>query len=310
MTTTRSKFFGTSLTAMTLAAAVVLGACSSLPADNATLLNARSAYDSAQATPQTRELASAELAAAAKALNLANDAFRRGDSASEVTHLAYLANQRIALAQQTARQKAADAQLVAAEAERDRTRLAARTNEADAAQRQAQAAQRAAQQSREQSEAAQRAAQAAQMQTADAQARAIQLEEQLKALNAKKTERGMVVTISDVLFDTGRAELKPGSARDMSKLADFFKANPQRSALVEGFTDSVGGEAANQELSNRRADAVRSALVGMGVARERIEVRGYGEAFPVAGNDNASGRQMNRRVEVVLSDDSGQVRPR
>ena len=324
MNNTRSNSLGTSFTALALAATLVLGACSSLPADNAALLDARSAYASAQGTSQTRELASAELAAAATALNLANEAFRRGDSAAEVSHLAYLANQRIALAQQTARQKAADAQLVAAEAERDRTRLAARTNEADAAKRQAemaqraaassqmdaQAAQRTAQQSREQSEAAQRAAQAAQMQTADAQARARQLEEQLNALNAKKTERGMVVTISDVLFDTGRAELKAGSGRDMAKLADFFKAYPQRSALVEGFTDSVGGEAANQELSNRRADAVRSALVGMGVARERIGVRGYGEAFPVAGNDNASGRQLNRRVEVVLSDDSGQVQPR
>ena len=307
----------TPLAGLTLLASLLLAACSTLPPDNAVLASARASFVEAQNNPQTRELAAAELATAGTALSRADEALKRGDSVAEVNNLAYLARPRVALAQQTGRQKAADAQLVSAEAERDRTRLAARTNEADAASRQAEAAQRQAQMSQQDAQAAERAAasarmqtQSAQAQTLDAQARARQLEEQMLALNAKKTERGMVVTISDVLFDTGRAELKSGSARDMGKLAEFFKAYPERTALIEGFTDSVGGEAANQDLSNRRADAVRSALVGMGVARERINVRGYGEAFPVAGNDNASGRQMNRRVEVVLSDDSGQVRPR
>jgi outer membrane protein OmpA-like peptidoglycan-associated protein len=335
---TNTNAHTSSLTALALAAALALGACSSMPADNAALVSARAAFDAAQNDAQTRELAATELASANAALNRANEAFKRGDSLSEVDHLAYLANQRVAVARQTAKQKMADKQVLSAEAERDRTRLAARTNEAEAATAQAQrsqqeaqaaqraaaasqldaqAAQRTAQTSREQSEAARqqsetavRVAQAAQMKTAEAQARAAQLEAQMRTLNAKKTERGMVVTIGDVLFDTGRAELKSGSTRDMNKLADFFKTYPERTALVEGFTDSVGGLAANQELSNRRADAVRAALVDMGVARDRINARGYGEAFPVAGNDSASGRQMNRRVEIVLSDDSGQIKPR
>ena len=306
-----------SLNSLALAATLVLGACSSLPADNAALMNARAAVDSAQNNAQTRELAATELAAASTALTRANDAFTRRDSVAEVDHLAHLANQRVAVAQQTARQKAADAQLLSAVAERDRARLAARTNEADTAQRQAQLSQQDAQASQRDAQAAQRSAAAsqmnaesAQMQTADAQARARQLEDQLRAMNAKKTERGMVVTIGDVLFDSGRAELKPGSARDMDKLAAFFKTYPQRTAMVEGFTDSVGSEATNQDLSNRRAAAVQAALANLGVDRARINVRGYGEAFPVAGNDNASGRQMNRRVEIVLSDDSGQIKPR
>ena len=305
------------LTSITVAAALVVGACSSLPADNAALMNARAAFSAAQNNPQTRELAATELAAAGTALNRANEAFTRRDSLSEINHLAYLANQRVALAQQTARQKTADAQVLSAEAERDRTRLAARTSEADAAQQlaqrsqqEAEAARRAAASSQLSAQASQMNAQSAQMQAADAQARALQLEEQMRALNAKKTERGMVVTIGDVLFDTGRAELKPGSERDMGKLAEFFKSNPQRTALVEGFTDSVGADATNLDLSNRRAAAVQSALVAMGVERQRVNTRGYGESFPVAGNDNASGRQMNRRVEIVLSDDNGQVKPR
>lgn len=306
-----------SLTGLALAASLLLGACSSLQADNAALMNARAAFDSAQNNKQTRELAPAELAAAGTALNRANEAFTRRDSVAEVDHLAYLAKQRVSVAQQTARQKAADAQLLSAEAERDRARLTARTNEADVAQRQAQLSQQDAQAAQRDAQAAQRSAaasqvnaQSAQLQTADAQARALQLEDQLRAMNAKKTERGMVVTISDVLFDSGRAELKPGSGRDMDKLAVFFKTYPQRTAMVEGFTDSVGSETSNQDLSNRRAAAVQAALAALGVDPARINVRGYGEAFPVAGNDNASGRQMNRRVEIVLSDDSGQVAPR
>ena len=296
--------------ALALAATLLLGACSSLPADNAALMSARAAFESARNNPQTRELAAAELSAAGIALNRANEAFTRRDKLAEVDHLAYLASQRVAVAQQTARQKAADAQLLSAEAERDRSRLAARTSEADSAQMLAQRSQQEAQAAQRSAAASQMSAQSAQMQTADAQARAMQLEEQLRALNAKKTDRGMVVTIGDVLFDSGRAELKPGSARDMSKLADFFKANPQRTALVEGFTDSVGSEAANQDLSNRRAAAVQAALADMGVDRQRITSRGYGKAHPVAGNDNASGRQMNRRVEIVLSDESGQIKQR
>lgn len=331
-----------SVSCLALAASLMLGACSSLPADNPALMNARAAYANAQDNPQTRDLAAAELRTAGTSLARANEAFSRGDSLSEVDHLAHMAGQQVGVAQQTARLKLADAQLLSAEAERDRTRLAARTNEAEAAQRQAQrsqqdeqaalrsaaasqldaqAAQRAAQMSRdtsrEQTESAARStrfaqAQAAdaQAQAADAQARAAQLEEQMRALNAQKTDRGMVVTIGDVLFDTGRAELKSGSSRDLGKLADFFRTYPQRTALVEGFTDSVGGAAANQDLSSRRAAAVQAALVDLGVDRQRVVARGYGEAYPVAGNDNASGRQLNRRVEIVLSDDSGQIRSR
>ena len=316
---------------LALAASLALGACSSLPVDNPALLNARAAFASAQSDPQVQTLAAVELGVASTALNRANDAFTRGESLSQVDHLAHLASQQVGVAQQAMLQKRAEAQLLSAEAERDRVRLAARTSEADAALRQAQnsqqdaqaaqrsaaasqvdarTAQRAAQTAREQSEEATRVAQLAQMQTADAQARAAQLEAQMRALSARQTDRGMVVTIGDVLFDTGRAELKPVSGRDMGKLAEFFRTYPQRTALVEGFTDSVGSAAANQDLSLRRATAVQAALVNMGVDRQRIQARGYGEDFPVATNDNATGRQSNRRVEIVLSDDSGQIKPR
>lgn len=119
-----------------------------------------------------------------------------------------------------------------------------------------------------------------------------------------------MVTIGDVLFETGNAQLRAGGMQDVEKLAGFLKRNPQRHVLIEGFTDSVGSESYNVALSERRADAVRRAIVDLGVGRERLRTEGYGEAHPVAGNDSSSGRQMNRRVEIVLSDEAGRVVPR
>lgn len=288
---------------MTLLALAALAGCSSLPANNAALDEAHSDYRIAQANPQAAELASGELKLATDALNKADEAWNRQAPSTEVNHLAYLAKQRVAIAQETAKQKSADLAVTHADATRDKVRLAARTNEADAAARSAAIAQ-------SQSEESQRQALAAQQQTADVQARNSQLEAQLKDLNAKKTERGMVVTIGDVLFETGQSRLNPAGVHNLDKLASFLKQFPQRKALVEGYTDSTGGEAFNQTLSGERALAVQAALVKIGVAPERISARGYGEAYPAADNGSRGGRQLNRRVEIVLSDDSGKVSPR
>jgi outer membrane protein OmpA-like peptidoglycan-associated protein len=126
-------------------------------------------------------------------------------------------------------------------------------------------------------------------------------------LQAKQTERGMVITIGDVLFATGQARLTPPGMATVRKLADVLAQYPKRTVLVEGFTDSVGGADMNQQLSERRAGAVRSALLEMGVAADRIAMRGYGEAYPVAPNDNAGNRQLNRRVEIVLSNEGAAI---
>ena len=140
--------------------------------------------------------------------------------------------------------------------------------------------------------------------------RAGQLEAQLKELNAKKTERGLVITLGDVLFDTNKAQLKSSAARSLQKLAGFLKQYPERKAQVEGYTDSTGSADYNQGLSDRRAHAVRASLVDMGVSSGRITTHGYGKESPVASNDTAAGRQMNRRVEIILSEDNGNVSTR
>jgi outer membrane protein OmpA-like peptidoglycan-associated protein len=326
-------------------AVAALAGCATLPASDSPLAQARIAYASAQANPQVTSLAAGELKQAGDSLDKANNASSKGESSALVDHLAYVAKQQVAIAQETATQKAAELVVANASAERDRVRLEARTREADSAQRNAAYAQRQAEASQRQSEASQRqseasqreseasqrsaeasqrqsatdrlaandaqmSAQAARQQTLDAEGRSQQLEAQLKDMEAKKTDRGMVITLGDVLFDANRAQLKSGGMRNVQKLADFFKQYPQRNVMVEGFTDSTGSRSRNQELSDQRANSVRDALLGMGIGTNRITSRGYGESYPVAGNDTAAGRQQNRRVEIVVSDNSGNIAPR
>ena len=118
-------------------------------------------------------------------------------------------------------------------------------------------------------------------------------------------ERGLVLTLGDVLFDTAQATLKAGADRTLDRLSSFMMEYPDRQVAIEGHTDSRGSDDYNRDLSKRRADAVRDALVDRGVQSQRIRSVGLGEAYPIAGNDTAGGMQQNRRVEIVISDESG-----
>ncbi len=313
----------------------VLAACASAPATNARVEEARSSLRAAQADPKLTDLSGGELRLATEALAAADAAVAQREDTAAIDHLAYLAQQRVALLREAGNRRAAEAAVASANKERDELRLAARTREvsvaqnnaaasqldamvaqrrAESAQRDAQMSQRSAEEALRASMAAKRETELAQQQTGDAERRAAALQAQLAAqlneLNAKKTDRGMVVTIGDVLFDTNQSEIKSGGLRSMDKLVAFLQEYPQRRAVIEGFTDSVGSDELNQALSTRRAEAVRAALVGMGVSSDRLIAKGYGEGFPVAGNDSPGGRQLNRRVEIVLSDDGGTVAPR
>lgn len=288
-------------------AAATLAACAGIPDRNLALDDARTKYNAAQTQPQLERYATEELAAAGSALQRTEKAHADRDSQTEVNHLAYLTTQRVAIAQETAAARAAQEVTAGAAAERDRMRLALRTQEADTAQRQLAASEQAGARKSAELAQADRSAAEDQARLARRDARVGSLEQQLVELNAQRTERGIVVTLGDLLFDSGRSQLQAEGTRSMGKLADFMKRNPQRRAAVDGFTDSVGSESSNQTLSDQRAQAVMAALVGLGVGAERLSARGYGEGQPVAGNDTAAGRQMNRRVEVVFAPEAGDI---
>lgn len=287
-----------------------LAGCSSIPETNPSLNEAHNDYTAAKNNTQVINLAPTELKQAGDALDKANIAADKNEDTAVVTHLAYLAKQRVAIAQQTAEQKAAEKIVTDTATERSKIRLDARTEEANNANDKANKAQLNAEASQQQADASQQQAAMAQQQTRDAEVRTSQLETQLKELNAKKTERGLVITLGDVLFDTNKAQLKPGGTHSLQKLAGFLKQYLQRKAQIEGHTDSTGTADYNQELSDRRANAVRTSLVDMGISSDRITTHGYGQESPVASNDTATGRQLNRRVEIILSEDNGNVTSR
>ena len=293
-----------------LASAVALAACSSTPTTTATLDQARGEFIAANNDARIPSFAPLEFKQASEALDAANVAAARRESLDTIDRLAYVAKQKIATAREVASQKAAEADIANAGRQRDQLQLQARTAEADRARMEADRARMDANAAQASAEDAQRQAMNAQAQTREAQARAAQLEAQMADLQAKKSERGMIITIGDVLFDTDQARLKPDGVATAQKLADVLAQNPNRTVLIEGFTDSTGSAAHNQELSERRAASVAAALTGMGVAPGRVAMRGYGPAFPVAGNDTAANRQLNRRVEIVLSNEGVAIPPR
>ena len=289
-------------------------ACASTPVSTSLLDQARADYALAQSTPKVTSYAPLEMQSATEALGKANTAATARESSDAVDQLAYLAKQKIALAMEVASRKSAEADVANTAAVRDQIRLDQRTQQADQARLKAQEAERSAQAARDaavlatqQKNTAQANALQAQQIAAEASAKNLQLEAQLAELAAKKTERGLIITLGDVLFATDVARLNANGLVMAQRLATVLQQNPQRTVLIEGFTDSTGKAQYNQELSERRAMAVAEALLAQGVARERIRQRGYGESYPVAANDTAQNRQLNRRVEIVLSDDRGVI---
>lgn len=287
---------------LTVLAIAILSACSTATS-NPNLTAAHSSYDNARANPKVVELAPLELKDAADSLGKADHALSKGADVITVNHLSYMAYQQVGIAQETTKRKSAELAVANAAAHRDHVQLAARTAEADAANNKVAALQETA--NSQEAELA-----AADAYAAEDQATINQQAMQLELLNAKQTKRGMVVTLGDVLFGSNQTELKSGGSRNVKKLSDFLKEYPQRIVMIEGYTDSTGSSAHNQLLSEHRANAVRSALIADGIDAARINTRGFGAQFPVADNNTASSRQMNRRVEIIFSDGNGYIAPR
>lgn len=276
------------------AVSVMFAACSTTPTTTSELDQARGDFIAAQNNPSVAANAPLEFKAASDALDRANAAAAKKESLNEIDKLAYIAKQKIATAQEAARAKQAENDVANAARQRDEVRLQARTAEADQARMNAERAKADADTARAQADAAANSAR-------DEAAKNAALQQELADLQAKQTDRGIVITLSDVLFNVDRAELSAEGMRTAQKVADVLMQEPQSVVLVEGFTDSTGTASHNLELSQRRAESVRNALIGLGVPSNKIATRGYGEAYPVASNADAGSRQLNRRVEIVLS---------
>jgi outer membrane protein OmpA-like peptidoglycan-associated protein len=283
------------LTGMGLALA--LCACVSTPQPNAALQSAHAAVLAAESDPNVGKYAALDLQAAKQDLAIADDAALHHQETA-IAHPAYMAAQNARLAQMHAAAMADDARVAAGQAERDQILLSSRNREVQNAKMATNEAKMVASEALDQRDkAAQQAALATQ--------ESARLQAELDQLKAIPTPRGLVLTLGDVLFDTGRSELNPGAGRKLDQLAQFLAEHKERRVQIDGFTDSVGTDSYNEELSRRRADAVKSALLVRGIDSSRISTQGYGKAFPVANNTDSGGRQLNRRVEVVIGGDNG-----
>ncbi|WP_161965600.1 OmpA family protein [Steroidobacter cummioxidans] len=253
------------------AVAGLLTACSSTPPRVEDLEVARAVVPQVEASPRAG-VAATNVSDARKALNEANKLADQGANVGDIEFQAQVASRNAQIANEKILTAQAQDEIQKGNAERTQVLADARAAEAKRAEQ-----------------------------------RANSLEQELSDMRAKKTERGMVLTLGDVLFDTGKATLKPGAYNTIDRLASVLMEAPDRKVVIEGHTDSVGSDEMNQALSERRAAAVQTALMERGVAANQITAVGKGKSMPVASNDNAEGRQRNRRVEMVFSDNRSRV---
>lgn len=274
-----------------------LAACTTTPERVDEVEQARSMIESLASQPQA-QAASRELSSARDALARADAGLDEGAPLEQVRHDAYLARRQAEIGLQVVAEAEAAERIQRGEVERQRVQLQAREAEAERARRLAQVRGQEAERSAREAEASRAMAEAA---IGEAERMAGELEE----MEAEQTERGMVLTLSDVLFETDSDELLPGADRTLDRLEAFLADNPDRNLMIEGHTDARGPEEYNLDLAERRAGAVAEALVQRGVPSDRLRPVGLGEAYPVASNENPAGMQQNRRVEIVISNPDG-----
>lgn len=305
-------------------AMVVAAACATAPSSPSGAAEVRSKLTALQNDPRLADRAPIAIRDAEAAVRLAEQPV----SAVEAPlgqHLVYLADRKVEIARARATTRYAEDQRVRFAEERDAARLAARTREAEAARDDANRAKAdanratadakraAANANRARAEAERARAEAAMAydeadaarraeaeSSADAARRAAELQQQIDELQAVVTDRGLVLTLGDVLFTTNSAQLQSGAGTRLNKLVAFLNEYPERMVLIEGHTDSTGNSDYNQRLSQRRSESVKSYLVRQGIGTQRLSAAGLGEERPVATNDSANGRQQNRRVEIII----------
>ncbi|QLC74555.1 OmpA family protein [Pseudomonas sp. LPB0260] len=252
---------------------LLLGGCAGLqPSDGEALEAARASFQTVKEDPAVLRSAAKDVIRAGESLARADRLSSYWGSADDVSHYAYLSQRYSDIAAQKSVLGLNQERAARLELERQRLQLALREAKLLSIQEQSH-----------------------------------WLEEQMLSLATTETERGLVMTLGDVLFDAGHADLNVSANRTVLKLVQFLQLNPRRVVRIEGYSDSRGDKQENLELSRARAQTVADVLIDLGIDAKRIEVQGYGEAFPVAENASAKGRARNRRVEIVFSDEQGRL---
>ena len=250
---------------------MILGACSRHSAVSPEVLESQKAFETIAESEEVKRYAGMTLFKASKLYDLT----KSESDVKKRKHLSYLLKQNVALAKEETQAAKLREKLSGFKDEKNQALL----NEKD------------------------QALQEALKKAALAKEKSQELEskyQELQELNAQMTKRGIVLTLGDVLFEVGKSDLAVGATRPLEKLVAFMEDNPERIVLIEGHTDNVGSSTYNVDLSLRRADAVAALLQEKGVDASRIVTRGYGKEFPVVSNATATGKQQNRRVEIVI----------
>jgi len=286
------------------AAAALLAGCASTPRHSPELARARNAVETLSSQPQATEAAEPDLKAARAELSRGENALRNGQPMDQVNQLAYLALRHAQAGEARVDAARAQAEIAQSTEQRQQLLLEAQKHQAMTAKQQAQSAQQQVQAAQNEAQQARMQAQSAQQQLASERQQYAQL--QKEQLGAQQTDQGMVVTLSNVLFNTGKTTLQPGAHLQLDRLASYLKNHPKQRVLIEGNTDSTGSAEYNEKLSAARAQAVAQGLQLRGVPQNQFQTIGLGEAYPVASNDSSAGRQQNRRVDIVFSNESGQ----
>lgn len=276
-----------------LLAAGTLGGCATTKEPPTALEQIRSEYDRLASQPYVQRHAAQRLNKAEQAVNQAQQAWESDAEPDLVDHYVYLAERRVAIAEEAAELGRAEQLVQNAESERRRVMLDIREAQAKRAQTRAEQAQTEAEMARARAEQAEQRAQ-------ELEQNLTKLEGEMNTLKTEQTREGIVLTLQDILFSVNEADLASGSDRTLDKVAEFLNEYDDRSLQIKGFTDATGSDTYNLGLSERRAQSVKAALVERGVDPSRITTEGYGENDPVATNDTATGRQQNRRVEILV----------
>ncbi|AZF38791.1 Outer membrane protein [Pseudomonas sp. R4-39-08] len=259
------------LSAVLLLSSVALGGCASQPTGEQALQQASSDFQRVKEDANVLRFAPKDVIRAGESLARADRLSSYWGSGADVVHYAYLSQRYSAIAREHTEQGLNAERLAKLELERQRLQLALRESKLASVQQQGK-----------------------------------WVEQQIASLTTQ-TDRGLVMTLGDVLFDTGEAELQNSANRTVLKIVQFLQLNPRRTVRIEGYTDNTGGEHDNLTLSHDRAQSVADVLIDLGIDEKRIQVEGYGDKYPVEANASERGRAQNRRVEIVFSDEKGQL---